>query len=59
MDQVSEIFTITDGLTAAFGKAMIKLKDVTFRMSHMDLLYTALDQVVSGKLSHFLLSHDD
>jgi len=57
--EIGSLFVLTDNLSSAFAKAITKLKDLVFRSAELNLLHTGLEQLLQGKLSHFLISHEN
>ena len=55
--EVATMFTLTDNLSSAFAKSVLKLKNLIFRVAELQSLYDALQQLMAGKLPHFLVSH--
>ena len=56
--EIGGLFVLTDNLPGAFAKGITKLKELVCRSAELNLLHNGLEQLISGKLSHFLIPHE-
>jgi len=55
--EITDLYNFEDNIVTVLAKTVIKLKDLIFRATDLDMMYLSFEKLMSGKLPDYLVSH--